>query len=112
MQDGIGTSIANPWFICTLAAAETLYLSTRQLSTRIIPLEITSISLNFYSRFLPNLNVGNQIEPGSQEMRELLKGQRELADGFMNVVREFTGDEGRMSEQFDRLVPSLAAILL
>ncbi|KAK4698312.1 glucoamylase, partial [Phenoliferia sp. Uapishka_3] len=102
MYDGTGLSLAHPWFLCTCSAAEVLYLNARTLSSDSTPLIITKSSLSHYSRWVPGAKVGTKIEAGSEEMKKIVEGQRELADGFIGVVREYAGAEGNLPEQFDR----------
>ncbi|KAK4047879.1 hypothetical protein OIO90_006040 [Microbotryomycetes sp. JL221] len=108
--DGIGLSEGHPWYLCTLAASEILYRSSRALSRSRSPFVIEPHSHEWYGRFvdlssLPVKRKGeNRIElaPQSKPLRQIIRGQRRMADQFVGVVQEYVRLNGSMSEQFHR----------
>lgn len=101
--DGYGLSLANPWFICTLAASEVVYKASSYLNALNEPLIITKNGWKWYNRFLP-VGEGAKIAPGSREMGKIVEGMKDLGDGWLRIVQEHVGKNGSMHEQYDRFV--------
>lgn len=93
-------------FLCTAAAAEVLY----RASTDKAAFVISSTSLPHYGRWIADATVGQRVEQGSPHMASVVAGQRELADGFLAIVREYGGKDGSLHEQFDRCVGPRSAL--
>ncbi|KAI5479256.1 family 15 glycoside hydrolase [Pseudohyphozyma bogoriensis] len=103
VYDGVGISHANPWHLCTLAAAELLYKHSALLSNSSAPLVVSKISKKWYERFLPLPEGGATISPGTGEYGKIVDGQKAVADGLVGIVKEFAGRNGSLHEQFDRI---------
>ena len=101
--DGIGISIAHPWFLNTLAAAEYLY--------SIIPHILTpakhgfNLSHPFFQAyFVAEDVVAFQFVLGMENERELLACKVALdADARLDWIRRFRGKNCELSEQFSRI---------
>lgn len=89
IYDGVGTSLASPWFLCTLSAAEILFRASSLLDRRLSPIVVTSVSRSFYGRFVEGVQVGDAIEEG-RGYEQVGRGMRSMGDGE-SVVRS----EGR-----------------
>jgi glucoamylase len=109
----------NPWFLCTLAAAETLHRAAYSL--RAMPpsssLALTSRSRRFYRALLPGLlppsssrssdsattdPLSTRVPRTSPAFAAALTRLRDAGDGFLRVARAHADQEsGAMSEQFD-----------
>lgn len=99
VYDGVGISIGNPWFITTASIAQTLYLLADYLLIQQSPLYITGQTYPFYSRFGIT---HKQIDRGDPQYKDLTRSIIEYADSFMDVIREHSACDGKMSEQFNR----------
>jgi len=103
IYDGIDMSIANPWFLNTLAAAEYLYA--------IIPhiLSPTEGGFNlshpfFRAYVIPEDVVTFQFVLGMENEREVIACKVALdADGRLDWIHRFRGENGELSEQFSRI---------
>lgn len=99
VYDGVGISIGNPWFITTATIAQILYLLSDHLLVQQSPLYITNQAYPFYSRFGIT---HKEIERDDPEYMDLTRSIFEYADSFMDVIREHSACDGKMSEQFNR----------
>jgi glucoamylase len=90
----------NPWFLCTLAAAEQLYSATNQWNTtgNII---VDNLNADFFGDLGSKTTNGNYTA-GSPEFIELITAVRGYADGFVAVVQKYAPDNGALAEQFSR----------
>jgi len=63
------------------------------------------LSNNFYQRFLPSISEG--IYPiNSSEFNTLLSGLIVFGDSFLATVQQHVFENGSISEEFDRYVPT------
>lgn len=88
----------NPWYLCTLAAAEQLYdaIYVWNMTGSIV---ITQMSLPFWRDVHPNIFNGT-FAVGQAPFVDLLIAVKEYADGFMRVVQKYRVGGNRFSEQF------------
>lgn len=97
IYDGVGTSIANPWFLCTLGHAEYLF----RLASALQSTDITvTKELAALSRVA--LTSNDVMSRDSEDHRAVVKDLRAQGDEYVKIVREFKEPDGAMSEQFDR----------
>ncbi|KAL4783906.1 Six-hairpin glycosidase-like protein [Aspergillus varians] len=90
----------NPWFLCTLAAAEQLYNAIYQWD-HLGSISITQVSLSFFQALHPSAVPG--IYPSSTEIyHQLIDAVRTYADGFMRIVKIYSSHNGSLPEQFSR----------
>lgn len=100
VYDGDGTSQANPWYICTLAAAEVLNTALSIVRAR-GSLEITSTSLAFYRQFASSATTGS-FSSTSDQYITLTTAIKRMADGFVQIVNQHAWHNGSLNEQFNR----------
>ncbi|KAJ5602220.1 hypothetical protein N7510_011754 [Penicillium lagena] len=90
----------NPWFLCTLAAAELLYDALYQWN-RIGSLTITDVSLAFFQDVYSSAAAGTYAA-SSEEYQSITGAVKTYADGYMSIVQEYAMTNGSLSEQFDK----------
>jgi glucoamylase len=90
----------NPWYLTTIAVAEQLYDALTVWDQQ-GSLEVTSISLPFFSVFSADIEEGT-YKADSSEYTKLTAAILEYADGFIEVVAKYTPDDGSLSEQYDK----------
>ncbi|KAL2869439.1 Six-hairpin glycosidase-like protein [Aspergillus lucknowensis] len=90
----------NPWFLCTLAAAEQLYDALYQWD-RLRSVTVTEVSLPFFQALHPTAVPGT-YQFLSETYHQLIDAVRTYADGFMRVVQTYAWNNGSLSEQFSR----------
>ncbi|KAL7748425.1 hypothetical protein RI367_006117 [Sorochytrium milnesiophthora] len=92
----------NPWFLGTLALAETYYVAYAQAAQQ-GSFPVTATSLAFVNS-LPGVQVSSpSVYPASSaEFAAILKGLSWEADSFFARVRLHAGTSGELDEQFDR----------
>lgn len=109
--DGVGLSIAHPWYLCTSAAAEYLYLLITRLSatspTEEDTIPVTELLHSTLTSILPSLSrdlppVGSTLSRSHDSFGPLLSALFNLADSFLSVVQKFVGENHRLDEQFER----------
>lgn len=90
----------NPWYLCTLAAAEVLYdaLIAWEVQGYI---EVTSTSLAFFKDLDSSITAGT-YESSSSTYTTLYNAVSTYADGYVNVVATYAASNGSLSEQFDK----------
>lgn len=74
----------NPWYLCTLAAAEQLYDALYQWD-RLGSLSITETSLPFFKDLYPSAEVGD-YESSSAVYKDITTAVRTYADGYISVA--------------------------
>ncbi|GAA5969633.1 hypothetical protein JCM11641_008186 [Rhodosporidiobolus odoratus] len=112
VYDGVGVTIAHPWYLATAGAAEYLYLLTNNLGTLSAPasshaLVLTPILHSSLTSLLPPLSpalpaVGSILDPTSPAFGALVRALFTLADGFLSIIQQYVGVSGQLSEQFER----------
>lgn len=90
----------NPWYLCTLAAAEQLYDALYQWDKAgNIPIDSTNQA--FFQDFLPNIATG-VYQTSSNEYANLTKMVKTYADGFFGLVEKYTPANGGLAEQWSK----------
>ncbi|KAJ9474248.1 Glucoamylase, intracellular sporulation-specific [Pseudozyma hubeiensis] len=100
VYNGDGTSQGNPWYICTLAAAEVLNTAISVAGTR-GNLAVSSISLPFYKQFSNSASTGT-FASGSSQYNALTSGMKAMANGFVDIVNQHAWGNGSLNEEFNR----------
>ncbi|PWY96881.1 hypothetical protein BCV70DRAFT_209036 [Testicularia cyperi] len=100
VYDGNGSSQGNPWYICTLAAAEVLNTAVAVANKR-ASLSVTSTSLPFFQQFSSGATAGT-FASGSTQFNALTSGMKAMANGFVNICQSHTQTNGSMNEEFSR----------
>lgn len=90
----------NPWYLCTLAAAEQLYSAIHQWNAT-GSITVDNLNAGFFSDLGSNTTNGNYAA-NSPEFATLTTAVRDYADGFVAVVQEYTPESGSLAEQFSR----------
>ncbi|PCH39892.1 carbohydrate-binding module family 20 protein [Wolfiporia cocos MD-104 SS10] len=88
----------NPWYLCTLAAAEQLYDSLIVWKAQGY-IEVTSLSLAFFQQFDASVSAGT-YDSSSDTYTTLLDAVQTYADGFVLMVAQYTPANGSLSEQY------------
>ena len=109
VYNGAGTSLGNPWFICTASVAQTLYIFADYLASQPndSKLRFPDPVKKFYSTFMDYL-VDDWNKPGFELSRTnclydvLVKDIIAYGDSFLDVIREHQAKDGSMDEQFSR----------
>jgi glucoamylase len=91
----------NPWYLCTLAAAEQLYDALYQWNKQ-GAIDITPTSLAFFQDFDSSVMTGT-YPSSSSAYSSLMTAIRTYADGFLSIVQEHTPTDGALSEQFSKV---------
>lgn len=90
----------NPWYLNTLAAAEQLY-DALYVWKKQGSITVTSTSLAFFKDFLSSVTTGTYAS-GSSTYTTLITAISNYADGYVNVVAQYTPSDGSLTEQFSR----------
>ncbi|KAJ0416218.1 Six-hairpin glycosidase-like protein [Aspergillus carlsbadensis] len=90
----------NPWFLCTLAAAEQLYDALYQWD-RLGSIDVNNVSLSFFQALHPPIIPGT-YSSSSETYHQLVDAVKTYADGFLRIVQNYAWDNGSLSEQFSR----------
>jgi glucoamylase len=113
VYDGVHMSVAHPWYLCTLGAAEFLFLLVSDLTamtrspTPPTMLPLTPLLHSTLTRLLPTLSpplpaVNSALSPSDPAFKALVCALLTLGDSFISIVQEFVGQGGHLSEQFER----------
>lgn len=101
IYDGVGTSLANPWFICTHAVSTVLYLAQAQLAVA-GSITVTPESRAFWSDVTgTEVQEGSAWKKGEPEFSTALKGLEKVADRYAETAATFY-DKGHMAEQIQK----------
>lgn len=78
----------NPWYLCTMAAAEQLYDALHQWD-RIGSLSITETSLPFFKDLYSSASIGD-YKSSSTTYKDVISAVKTYADGYMSIVVRFS----------------------
>ncbi|KAK4866313.1 hypothetical protein LT330_008654 [Penicillium expansum] len=90
----------NPWYLCTLAAAEQLYDAIYTWN-RIGSLTITSVSLSFFKDLYGSATTGT-YSSSSDTYASIVSAVKAYADGYVSVVEKYAPSSGSLSEQYSK----------
>ncbi|KAJ6130957.1 hypothetical protein N7523_001417 [Penicillium sp. IBT 18751x] len=90
----------NPWYLCTMAAAELLYDALYQWN-KIGSLTINSVSLPFFKDMYSSAATGT-YSSSSATYSTVVSAVKTYADGYMSLVEEYAMTNGSLSEQFSK----------
>jgi glucoamylase len=90
----------NPWYLCTLAAAEQLYSAANQWNAT-GSIVVDNLNADFFGDLGSNVANGNYTA-GSPEFTSLITAVRGYADGFVGVIQKYAPENGALAEQFSR----------
>ncbi|KAH7338218.1 glucoamylase [Rhizoctonia solani] len=90
----------NPWYLCTLAAAEQLYDALYQWN-KLGQIPVTSTSLAFFQQFSSSIAAGN-YSSSSTQYSTITTAVKTYADGFIAIVQKYIGTNGALAEQFSK----------
>lgn len=90
----------NPWYLCTLAAAEQLYDAIYQWNN-IGSINITSTSLAFFQAIYSSAATGTYTSDSSK-FNDIISAVQTYADGYMSIVQTYTPSDGTLAEEFQR----------
>jgi glucoamylase len=90
----------NPWYLSTFAVAEQLYDALLTWES-VRSLNVTDISLGFFSQFLPDIDPGTYLSNSSQ-YSNLTSAIKAFADDFVQIAANYTPSDGGLAEQFDK----------
>lgn len=101
VYDGAGTSIANPWFICTLTTAEVLYTASKGF-TAAGKITVSALTQPLFKQFLPTAAAGTTYAAGTTGFTALVAGLKSYGDTFAATAQLHAATNGSLSEQFSR----------
>lgn len=90
----------NPWYLCTVAAAEQLYEALFQWE-RLGSITVDEISLAFFKDLALDIAAG-KFAADSQTYKNLTSAVKVYADGYLSVAQLHATNEGALSEQYSR----------
>lgn len=90
----------NPWYLCTLAAAEQLYDALYSWNKQ-GSIVITSTSLSFFQQLYSSAAVGT-FASSTTQYTAITSAVKTYADGFVALVQQYQGSGGALAEQFSR----------
>jgi len=90
----------NPWYLCTLAAAELLYDAVYQWN-KIGSITIDSTSLSFFQDIYSSAATGTYAS-GSSTFSSIVSAVNTYADGYFSIVEKYTPTDGSLAEQFSK----------
>ncbi|TAQ89169.1 hypothetical protein B7494_g2562 [Chlorociboria aeruginascens] len=88
----------NPWYLCTLAAAEQLY-DALYIWNKQGSITVTSTSLAFFQDFSSSITTGN-YNSSTSTYATIYDAVKTYADGYFNIVATYADTNGSLSEQF------------
>lgn len=100
VYSGDASNGGNPWFLCTLAAAEVVY-DALNVFGKAGGVTVTSVSQPFFSQFSSAVAPGTYAS-SSATYATLTAGMKAQADGFVSVVQSHAQTNGSMNEEMDR----------
>ena len=92
-----------PWYLLTFGAAELLYDAIAQWEYQKF-IEIDATSLPFFKEIYPVCSIGTYPAKGGKygHFAKMTRAVRDYADTFIQVAREYTPEDGSLSEQYSR----------
>lgn len=90
----------NPWYLCTLSAAEVLYDAISQWK-KAGQICVDSISQPFFKDLFPSVRP-HTYKASSSGYKAIVDATKAYADGFVTIVEDALPSNGSISEQFSR----------
>lgn len=92
-----------PWYLLTFGAAELLYDAIAQWEYQKF-IEVDTTSLPFFKEIYPVSSIGTYPAKGGKysHFAKMTRAVRDYADSFIQVAREYTPEDGSLSEQYSR----------
>ncbi|KAJ5223667.1 hypothetical protein N7468_008209 [Penicillium chermesinum] len=90
----------NPWYLCTMAAAELLYDALYQWN-KAGSLTISATSLGFFTDLYSSATPGT-YSSSSATYSSIVSAVKTYADGYMSITEQYAYSNGSLSEQFDK----------
>jgi glucoamylase len=90
----------NPWYLCTLAAAQQLYSAIHQWNTT-GSITVDDLNAGFFNDLAANTAKGNYAS-SSPNFAKLSTAVRNYADGFVAIFQKHADNDGALAEQFSR----------
>lgn len=101
VYDGVGTSIGNPWFLCTSSVSEVLY-TTASHARSAGQFVVSQRSLPFWQAVLPNTFSGPRtVSASDSAFQPALQRLKDIGDSFLAVIEAHANAQGGLSEEFD-----------
>lgn len=101
VYNGDGTSIGNPWFLCTASVSEVLYRTAAHAEQR-GSFAVTQRSLSFWQAVLPSTFSGARTVASSDSaFHPAMQRLKDVSDGFLAVIQTHVTAQGDLSEEFD-----------
>jgi len=104
VYDGVGTSLGNPWYLCTAAVAELFYKAANQYITLDQQIIVTQASLPFWQYFAPQerYHVGHVYKSHDHHFAQMTLSLKGWGDAFMRRIKYHTPSDGHLTEEFGR----------
>ncbi|KAL1701190.1 glycoside hydrolase family 15 protein [Schizophyllum commune] len=90
----------NPWYLNTFAVAEQLYDALTTWD-QVGSIDVTSTSLAFFQQFSDSIAEGS-YDSSSDEYSTLTSAIHDWADGFIEVIANYTPSDGSLAEQINK----------
>ena len=101
VYNGDGSSVGNPWFLCTASVSGVLYRTASHAEQR-ASFAVTSRTLPFWQAVLPNTFSGPRpVASTDPAFHPALQRLKNVGDGFLAVIRAHATAQGDLSEEFD-----------
>lgn len=105
VYDGYGTSEGNPWFLATASAAEAVYRYVYKFTLSKENFVIDADNREFFQDFIDFESIDSDflvVHYGSAAYKTLTRNLFGYSDSFLEIVKDHVGDDGSMSEQFNK----------
>ena len=89
-----------PWYLNTFAVAEQLYDALTTWD-QVGSIDVTSTSLAFFQQFSDSIAEGS-YDSSSDEYSTLTSAIHDWADGFIEVIANYTPSDGSLAEQINK----------
>ena len=96
--DGDGTSVGNPWFLCTAAAGEVLYRAAAKIDPSRPQQNISHLRREVITTLNPTISENSD---GEFDPEDVYWGFVNAGDQFLRLIKTYSGPNGSMSEQID-----------
>ncbi|CCH42734.1 Glucoamylase [Wickerhamomyces ciferrii] len=100
VYNGTGSSLANPWFLSNNAFAEYFFTIAKNFQDS-GSISVTELSLPFW-KYYTGVSETGSINSDSDQFKQIIQSLLGWGDAYLRVVKYYAGEDGHLSEQFDK----------
>lgn len=101
VYNGVDTSFGNPWFLSCASFAEYFYNAAKGFKDQ-GSITITEQTSPFWKYYASGVHAEGTVTKDSEHFDHLIDALTGWGDAYIRTIKHFAGEDGHLSEQFDK----------